>query len=191
MSIIDRFLKPLKKGADAKTAAERIERLRGALGNIEQERAKKAEAIAAHAEERRRLLLDEAPAETILAHDVETDRAKISVEGLDEATRKIVAMIAFEEDVIAEEKWREYYSTWHPLALALLEAMRAAHAAQQKFLAHHESATGEYCQALQLGRVPVVNPGGLLELDQIHVKERRRREAMDAVIARMRAEETI
>ena len=190
MSIIDRFLKPLKKSADAKTPAERIERLRGALGNIEQERAKKAEAIAAHAEERRRLLLDEAPAETILAHDVETDRAKISVEGLDEATRKIVAMIAFEEDVIAEQKWREFYDIWHPLALACLEAMRAAHDAQQKFWAHHEFATGKYCHALQLGRVPVVNPGGLLELDQIDVKERRRREAMDAVIARMRAEET-
>jgi hypothetical protein len=173
---------------DAKTPPARIERLQAALGKIEQERATKVEAIAAHGERRRQLLLDEAPVETIVACDIERDRAKINVEGLDEASRKILAMMAFEEDVIAEERWTAFYSIWHSLALECLEALQTAHAVQQRFLEHHAEAKGEYVHALAIGRVQIVHPGGLLHLDQINGNEMRRREAMSAVIARVRSE---
>jgi hypothetical protein len=189
MSFLSRFLPPSKKGVDAKTPPARIERLQEALGKIEQERAAKDALLGAHLEKRRALLLADAPDESILAHDLEADRARLNVEKLDEAGSKIRELLEFESDVLAEQAWRKFYDEWYRLALECLEALQTAHAVQQRFLEHYAEAKGEYVHALAIGRVQIVHPGGLLQLDQIHAKEMRRREAMDEVIARRRAEE--
>jgi hypothetical protein len=188
VSFIERFLPKAKKGDGARSPESAIGALQTALAKIREEREAADRKIGAHAAKRRALLLEDAATETILSHDLESDRARVNQDRLDEAEGKIREMIAFEEDVIADGDWRGFYDQWHSLALACLEAMQTAHLEQQKFLAHHEGAPGGYSSGLQIGRVPTVHPGGLLQLDEIHRKDIRRREAMDAVIARMRAE---
>jgi hypothetical protein len=188
MAFLERFLPKAKKGDGAPSPESAIGALQTALAKIREEREAADRKIGAHAAKRRALLLEDAATETILSHDLESDRARVNQDRLDEAEGKIREMIAFEEDVVADGDWRGFYDQWHALALACLETIQAAHGAQQQFLAHHESAPGGYSRGLQIGRVPVVNPGGLLQLGEIHAKETRRREAMDAVIAQRRAE---
>ncbi|HEY8124519.1 MAG TPA: hypothetical protein VIF88_03755 [Methylocystis sp.] len=187
MAFLDRFFKPAKRGAAALSPENAIAALQEVHAKIQQEREEKHAIILAHAEKRRELLLADAPTEQILRHDVETDRARIDLERLDEAETEIVARIEFEDSVIADGKWREFYDQWRRLAVDYLEALQAAHGAQQAFLAHHETATGEFARALQLGRVPAVHPGGLAALDHIHANEMARRGRMDRYIDHMRA----
>jgi hypothetical protein len=189
MSVLDRFIKPFAKGNAASSPMAIIETLQAALAKVQQERDAQAEIFSQQGEIRRKFLMEDASTEQILAHDVDTEKAKIAVDKLDEAERQIKARIEDEQLLIDDQEWRKFYDSWREEAIAFMKAIDAAQTAEQKFMTVHDLAKGDFLCALRMDRIPRIVQGSLpADVARIHAKEIGRRARMDSFIKDRRSE---
>lgn len=149
-SFFERWLPKRKKTDAPPTPENALADLHAALANIETERRAVADTLAAHSQERRHMLLSDAPDDKIAAHDLAGDRARIQLERLDHAEQEIRTQISDLEAEVEDREFSAFLDQWHLAAWEFSNAARAAREAQAKFIAVNAAAPPAYHARLQM-----------------------------------------